>query len=128
MRRNWSWRKPATWPLTRKAVVVAVAATYLPLGYTVYGWGPDDTAPQADPVYTVVNTYEDPCYVEARTSRGIPPLSVRPTEGLLAWERGHQGTDDAANYHAALDACDATQPAGKWNWVAKVLVNQETVH
>jgi hypothetical protein len=122
------WRNPASWPLTRRVVVLAVAATYLPLGYVLYGWGPDHSAPQHKaPTYTVVNTYESPCYVQVRTARGIPALSVDASKGLLAWEQAHQGTIEAADYHAALDHCDATQPVGKWDWDAKVLVNQETV-
>lgn len=121
---RYNWRKPGTWPMTRRVFVLALAATYLPLGYVAYGWGP---SPAATVQPTTVNHYETPCYHRERTARGIPALSVHPDQGLLAWERSHAGTAEATSYHAALRACDATQPVGKWDWANMVLVGTEVI-
>lgn len=125
MSRTWTWRNPMGWPMTRKVFILALAATYLPLAYVGYGWGPDHSAAAAQP--TVVNHYETPCYARERTARGIPALSVHQDRGLLGWERSHQGTPEAADFHAALAACDALEPVGKWDWGSMVLVSTETL-
>lgn len=123
---RYNWRKPATWPMTRRVFILMLAATYLPLGYTL--WGPTDTpAASAQQGTTQVRHYETPCYFRERTNRGIPALSVHQDRGLLAWERSHAGTAAAADYHAALTACDANEPVGKWDWASKVLVSTETL-
>lgn len=121
---RYNWRKPGTWPMTRRVFVILVAMTYLPLGYAAYGWGPSHAA-AAQP--TVVNHYETPCYFRERTARGIPALSVHQDRGLLAWERSHAGTEAAADYHAALRVCDANEPVGKWDWDSMILVDTETL-
>lgn len=126
MRRNWTWRKPLTWPLTRRAVVAMVVVTYAGLAYGLTHTSDPAAATEPAPP-TVVNYYETACQNQARVSRGIPPLTMDQSRGLIAWERGHAGTAEAADYHAALDVCQATQPAGKFNWGGMVLAYQEFV-
>lgn len=73
---------------------------------------------------TRINYYESPCAYRARTSRGIPPLTVDLSKGLIAWERSHVGTAAAREYHAALDACPSV---ARWNWDAMVLAHTELI-
>lgn len=127
--RTWTWSKPATWPMTRRVFVTMLAVTYLPLGYVLYGWGEPAAAPA--PTETVVNHYESPCAREARVSRNIPQVTVDSSTGLAAYVQAHlQGsTPDAelADYWAALDHCDATQPVAKFDYAHLYLVSSEVV-
>lgn len=73
---------------------------------------------------TRINYYESPCAYRARTSRGIPPLTVNQSRGLIAWERRHADTAVARDYHAALDACP---PTARWDWASMVLAHTELI-
>lgn len=104
----------------RKALLVAFVAVLVCAGPVF--------APAVAPAANVaaapstVNYYESSCAYRARTSRGIPPLTLDQSRGLVAWERSHVGTVAAREYHLALDAC---APVAKWAWGSMVLAHTE---
>lgn len=117
-----SWRNWRSMRFTTRGVAVLFGAVVLPLAYVT-------THPAAtpQPVETAVNYYESPCYYQARTSRGIPPLTVDQSKGLVAWERANAGTAQAADFHTALRTCDQVAPVARWDFDAMHLAHSEVV-
>lgn len=78
---------------------------------------------------TQVNNYETPCDYRERTARGIPAYSVHPGRGLMAYVDAHLdgSTPDAqlADFWAALDECDRTDPVPRWSWDQMILTGVE---
>lgn len=115
-----SWRNWRAARLTVRGWVVLVAIVVLPVTYQV-------TRSDAVGVVTQVNHYETPCQYQARTQRGIPPLSVDATRGLLGWTRQHMpgGVPDAelTDYWTAMSRCGR----GDWDWDNKVRVAVEYI-
>lgn len=129
---KYDWRRPHTWPLTRKLVVLMVAATYLPLGYALYGWGSDTSASAL--VSTEVRVYELPkdvqsarasCYETERETRGVPA----ERNAYLSWWRDNEGTATQLEWTAAFEACKTAHPmpGGKWNFAGMTLVKTEVI-
>lgn len=78
---------------------------------------------------TQVRNYETPCQHRERVARGIPAYSVHEGRGLMAYVYAHLDGDtpDAqlADFWAALDECDRTQPVARWDWDSMVLTSVE---
>lgn len=126
---RYDWRKPMTWPMTRRVFIILLAVTYLPIGYTLYGWGEADAATTAP---TVVNFYELPqevtdarqaCYEQEREARDIPADS----DAYVAWWNTNKGTSVQREWTAAFEACKTAHPmpGGKWNFAGMTLVRTE---
>lgn len=56
---------------------------------------------------TVVQYFETTCEREAREDHGVPPLTLNPSRGLVAWQRQHLGTPEGEAYNQAATACPA---------------------
>lgn len=119
-----SWRNWRSLRFTARGWAVLFGAVVLPLAYV--GSHPS-AVPVSQPAETVVNYYESPCHYQARTSRGIPPLTLDQSVGLVAWERAHMNTPEAADYHAALRTCDQVAPVARWDFDNMVLAHSEVV-
>jgi hypothetical protein len=106
----------------RKILLIAGVLALVLAGPLSAAAAPAARAVDAAAAPTTVNYYESLCASRARISRGIPPLTVDQSKGLIAWERSHAGTAAARDFHAALDACP---PVARWDWGRMVLVHTE---
>lgn len=115
--KNWTWRKPITWPMNWRTLGLLFGAMYLPLGYALYGWGVAPAAPEEAP-RTSINYYETQCQTDAREAYGVPLLN----DARVQWQLDHRHTAEGTAYNKAALACP--QPA-KWDFGHMILVGSE---
>lgn len=120
------------WPVARAIMSVIMLVVALPIYLHSQETDPSPPAVSAATAQhrTQVNHYETPCDYRERVARGIPAYSVDPSKGLMPYVWAHldeNNVPDAelADYWAALDACDASEPVARWDFDNMVLTHVE---
>lgn len=92
---------------TRTGIVVGLVLCLLLPAPAMATTALDRADSVATQVATVVQYFETPCDRGAREDYGVPPLTLSPGRGLVAWQRQHLGTPEGEAYNQAATACPA---------------------